>query len=275
MGDKDITSKRILKNLVREFAVVLFGLPVTEVELLETNHQRIEERRADLVAKVALSNGSVLLLHIEVQNDNESAMPVRMMRYLTDIMLEYPGLPVRQYLVYIGRSRLSMVDGFDMPDFSYRYRMIDLHAVDCDELLRQDSPDAWVLAILCDFKERLPRDVAHIILSRLQQRFAENPPRFREYVEMLNILADNRDLNLDIYEEITMLQVNIERTAIYRIGMEKGIEKGVEEGARRQALDIARRMLASGVEVATVAAFTGLPLNEVETLAANPPQRVA
>jgi hypothetical protein len=71
MGDKDITSKRILKNLVREFAIVLFGLPVTEVELLETNHQRIEDRRADLVAKVALPDGSVLLLHIEVQNDTK------------------------------------------------------------------------------------------------------------------------------------------------------------------------------------------------------------
>lgn len=280
MGDKDITSKRILKNLVREFAIVLFGLPVTEVELLETNHQRIEDRRADLVAKVVLADGSTLLLHIEVQNDNEPAMPIRMMRYLTDIILAYPGLPVRQYLIYIGRSRLNMAAGFDMPDFSYRYRMIDLHAVDCDKLLRQDTPDAWVLAILCDFKERLPREVAHTILSRLQQRFADNPPRFREYVEMLNILADNRDLNLDIYEEITMLSVNIERTALYRIGMEKGIEqgieqgieKGMEEGAHRQALDTARRMLASGVDVAAIAAFTGLPLTEVETLLTNPPQ---
>jgi predicted transposase YdaD len=147
-----------------------------------------------------------------------------------------------------------------------------LHAVDCDELLRQDTPDAWVLAILCDFKERLLREVAHTILSRLQQRFADNPPRFREYVEMLNILADNRDLNLDIYEEITMLQVNIERTAIYRIGMEKGIEQGMEEGAHRQALDIARRMLASGVEVAAISAFTGLPLNDVESLDTSPLQ---
>lgn len=114
--------------------------------------------------------------------------------------------------------------------------------------------------------------MAHTILTRLQRRFADNPPRFREYVEMLNILADNRDLNLDIYEEITMLNVNIERTAIYRIGMEKGIEQGMEEGAHRQALDIARRMLASGVEMAIVASFTGLPLNELEALAANPPQ---
>lgn len=35
-----------------------------------------------------------------------------------------------------------LADGFDMPDFSYRYRAIDLHGVDCEDFLRQDSPDA-------------------------------------------------------------------------------------------------------------------------------------
>ncbi len=54
MGDKDIISKHILKNLVRDFAVYLLGLPVTQVDLVETQYQRVEERRTDLVAKVAL-----------------------------------------------------------------------------------------------------------------------------------------------------------------------------------------------------------------------------
>jgi hypothetical protein len=49
MGAKDIISKNIFKTLVRDFATYLFGLPVTEVELLETANQRIEERRADLL----------------------------------------------------------------------------------------------------------------------------------------------------------------------------------------------------------------------------------
>jgi predicted transposase YdaD len=276
MGDKDIISKRILKNLIRDFAAQLFGLPVTEVELLETQSQRVEERRADLVARVRLPGGEAFLLHIEVQNSNESAMPTRMLRYLTDIMLEYPGLPVRQHLVYIGRERLSMADGLDMPYFSYRYRIIDLHAVDCEEFLRQDSPDAWVLAILCGFGNRLPREVAHAILTRLQQRLGDNPPRLREYVEMLNVLADNRDLNLDIYEELKMLNVNVERLAIYRIGMEKGIEKGIEKGMelgrqageREQSLAIAQNLLEMGIGLPQIAAATGLPLAEIEALTA-------
>ena len=36
MGDKDITSRRILKNLLRSFADRLLGLGAAEIELLET-----------------------------------------------------------------------------------------------------------------------------------------------------------------------------------------------------------------------------------------------
>ena len=272
MGDKDITSKRILKNLIRSFAKGLLGFGVAEVELLETQSQRVEDRRADLVAKIRLPDGTAFILHIESQNGNEAAMPYRMLRYLSDILLEYPDWKVRQVLVYIGRERLTMADGFDMPDFSYRYRVIDLHAVDCGEFLGQDSPDAWVLAVLCDFGPRASRAVVHDILARLQQRFTERPARLREYVEMLEVLADNRDLELDIYEELSMLNVNIEKLASYRIGMErgeaKGIEEGMEKGAHERSTAIAKKLLAlGGLSMAQVAATTGLPVAEVEALA--------
>ncbi len=76
MGDKDIISKRILKNLARDFATYLFGLPVVEVTLVETQNQRVEERRADLVAKVTLADGETFLLHVEIQNGNDGTRQV-------------------------------------------------------------------------------------------------------------------------------------------------------------------------------------------------------
>lgn len=169
IGEKDIISKQIFKHLVRDFATVLFGLPVTEVELVETSHQRIEDRHADLVAKVWLPDGQVFILHIEIQNDNQRVFPIRMLRYLTDILLETPDMPVRQYLVYIGREPLRMADGLNLPDLDYRYKSIDMRQMDCEALLRQDSADAWVLAVLCDFQGRQPRAVIHEILTGLLQ----------------------------------------------------------------------------------------------------------
>ena len=138
------------------------------------------------------------------------------------------------------------------------------------------------MAVLCDFKDRLPRTVIHEILTRLMERLHEAPPRLREYVEMLEILSTNRDLNLNIEEELEMLTIDLEKLPSYRIGerrglekgMEKGIEKGIErgivqgmeKGAYAKALAIAAELLKAGMDPAQVAEFTQLPLGEIEGL---------
>ena len=291
MGNKDIISKDIFQRLVRDFATYLFDLPVTDVELLETESHRIEDRRADLVAKAKDSEGQTFILHIEIQNYNDPLMPQRMLRYLADLLLTHPDIWVRQFLVYIGKPPLRMVAGLDLPQMPYRYSLIDMHQMDCQELLRQDSPDAWVLAVLCDFKDQPPLEIIHGILTRLVERLNDEPPRLREYVSILEILSTNRELNLNIEEELTMLTINYEELPTYRMGLKKGIEKGMEKGiergiergiekgiergveqgvelgAHQQALTIAANLLAEGMSQSQVARVTQLPLAEVEVLA--------
>jgi len=107
--------------------------------------------------------------------------------------------------------------------------------VDCQTLLDQDSPDALVLAILCDFKGRPEREVVHYILTRLHQLTAENESRFREYMRMLEILSTNRDLELLIEEEEKMLsQVDQTRLPFYRIGMQQGMQQEAVNLLERQ-----------------------------------------
>ncbi|MDF1582290.1 MAG: hypothetical protein P1P78_03170 [Methyloprofundus sp.] len=52
MGEKDIISKQIFKRILVDVATYLFGLELQSAELLETEQQRIEDRRADLCARV-------------------------------------------------------------------------------------------------------------------------------------------------------------------------------------------------------------------------------
>ena len=49
-------------------------------------------------------------------------------------------------------------------------------------------------------------------------------------------------------------------------GLEKGLEQGREEGAREKALETARALLKLGVPTETVAAGTGLSLEDVLSL---------
>ena len=243
MGNKDIVSKDILKRIAVDIARVLLHLRVDQAEIIDTEHERIEDRRADLVAMMSGPEGQ-FIMHVEIQNGNEAAMPVRMLRYRTDIMLARPDQDIRQFLIYIGRAALAMTDHLGQTGLEYHYRIIDMHTVDCQALLAQDNPEALVLAILCDFKQRPAREVIHFIITRLQQLTADNTPRFREYMRMLEILSTNRDLADTIKEEEKMLsQVNYTQLPSYQLGLEFGEIKGRSEGRSEGQTGLLSRQL--------------------------------
>jgi hypothetical protein len=70
MTDKDIISRDTLKRLTTDLARHLLGIEAQAIELLETQNQRIEDRRADLVARMRRTDGHEFLLHVEIANNN-------------------------------------------------------------------------------------------------------------------------------------------------------------------------------------------------------------
>ena len=110
MPNKDLISKQLLRQLAVDFSNQLFGLNIVEAELLSSEQPRVEERRADLVARVKNREGKSYILHVELQNDNQKNMPLRMMRYYTDLALEHENEEIEQHLLYIGKAPLAMSD---------------------------------------------------------------------------------------------------------------------------------------------------------------------
>ena len=51
-------------------------------------------------------------------------------------------------------------------------------------------------------------------------------------------------------------------------GMEKGRAEGIEEGMNQRSLEIARKMLANGMDEASVMDMTGLTAEEIKQLKA-------
>ncbi|MBT6479029.1 MAG: DUF4351 domain-containing protein [Gammaproteobacteria bacterium] len=229
-NEKDIVSKQILKRIAVDIAQILFHLKVDEAEILETEYQRTEERRADLVARMKGEDGP-FILHIEIQNSNDLAMPVRMLRYRTDIIHAYREEEIQQYLVYIGKRPLTMEHGIQQAGLDYRYQIIDMHKVDCQTMIAQNNPDALVLAILCDFKGKPAREMLHFLIQRLQELTADNEKQFREYLSMMEILSTNRDLQQILKEEEKMLsQIKQSELPSYQLGAEFGIQQGMQQG---------------------------------------------
>jgi len=239
------------------------------IKLLETQNQRIEDRRADLVARMRATDGEEFLLHVEIANNNAPDMPLRMLRYYTDIRFAgHPG-PIHQFLIYIGANRLTMPAGLDEPGLlDSRYGLVDMHQVDCAGLLAQDNPDALVLAVLCDFGDRRPQEVVTYIVHRLRELLGANEQGFRDYMTMLEILSKNRDLQAQIKEAERMLtEIDVERLPSFSLGFERGEEEGREEGEEKGEARIVCRLL-SRLGVAEVSELLGLAPEDVKRMAA-------
>lgn len=151
-----------------------------------------------------------------------------------------------------------------------------MHTVDCSLLLTQDTPDALVLAILCDFRGRPEQEMVNYIVLRLRELMGEDEKGFRNYFEMLETLAENRDLQPQL-EERSRKNVNRSRCHQIRLlplGNARWFATRARTGfaARRieKAQEIARQLLQLGViPEAEILRITGL---NAEQLAALRPQ---
>lgn len=238
MGTKDIVSKDVIRRITLDVANMLLELDIDadNIELIESEQQRVEDRQADLVAKVQPRlGGEPFILHVEIQNTNDKTMRWRMLRYLTDIALANPNLIFRQYLIYIGKAALATPKAVQWPELDYRFQILDMRDIDCNTLINKNNPNALVLAILCDFGERDKQTVVNQIFLRLAQLLGENSRRLREYIDMIEILSDNRDLKPNIDEAQSML-TRVDRTRLpsYQRGMEAGLTTGEARVLRRQ-----------------------------------------
>ena len=81
------------------------------------------------------------------------------------------------------------------------------------------EPDALALAVSCDFGDRAPGEVVGDIVRRLRELLAGDDRRLREYLSMLEIRSDNRNLRSEADGAEPMLtEVDIERLPSVVIG---------------------------------------------------------
>jgi len=227
MGDKDIVSKEIIKEIGRDISMHILGIDIQgEVTLVDKEWTRVEKRDSDIVFK-----NENRIIHIEIQNSHHGNMELRMLRYYSDILFEYKDCTVTQYLIYIGKDKCYMKSEIKRDEISYKYGIIDMKDVACEDLLYHDNPSAVALSILCDFKNKDKQMVVNTILKRLKELTDGDDLEYKNYLKKVNILSTNRDLENEVEKGAKMLSVNVEKTPFYRMGMKDGIKEATFENA--------------------------------------------
>ena len=270
MPEKDLISKQLLQRLLIGFGNRLFDLNIVEAELLSNEQARIESRRADLVARVKEGDGKSYILHVEIQNDNRHDMPLRMMRYYSDIALAHVGETIVQHLLYIGNAPMTMSDHVRGEDWLYRYKVLDMRNQDSEHFLNSDNPDALVLAILCDPKSLEPNALVAHIIKELRRLHGDKLDNLRDSLKMLDVLSGNRGLQ-DVVEETINMYIDEEKLGIYQAVKKKGeaigIKKGEARGEARGLKKMVLRLLAK-LPPEQVADLSGMSLAEIKAIAA-------
>ena len=227
MGDKDIVSKEIIKEIGRDISMHILGIDIEgEVTLVDKEWTRVEKRDSDIVFK-----NKNRIFHIEIQNNNHKDMELRMLRYYSDILFEYKECSVEQYVLYIGKKQCTMENEILRDKISYKYDIIDVRDIACEDLLYHSNPSAVALSILCDFKDKDKQVVVNTILRRIKELTKDDEREYRNYLKKINILSTNRDLEQEVEQGAKMLTVDIEKTPFYRMGVENGRKEAIFDSA--------------------------------------------
>jgi len=135
-------------------------------------------------------------------------------------------LPIRQYCIYIGKDKNYLKYKITNETLNYHYNLIDTREIDCEHLLNEPTPEAKVLAILCDFKQKEPREVVKYILYELH-RLIKDEKRLRDFIMVLEILSTNRNLQDTVKEEGKEMirTLTYEDLPSYEIILEEKVEK--------------------------------------------------
>lgn len=165
------------------------------------------------------------------------------------ILLEKFGLPVRQFVIYLGKSKKPNIPtSIISSDLKFTYRLINIIDIPADIFLQSDSPEGVILAVLGEFNNLPANQVIHQILNRLQE-LALDENRLQKCVVHLRIFSQLRNLQSQTANQIKImaLKIDIRKDPFYEKGKiegkAEGIEEGIQKGIEEKSLEIVINLL--------------------------------
>lgn len=268
--DYDKIFREVLKDIFPAVAQKVLGIPAGTYKPLPVDLQYTSEREADQVWEITPPEGPPFVLHCEFQTGNDRQMLPRMLIY--HAFLHYQKrLPIRQYVVYLGKDKLNMESRLDSDALSYRYGLVDLRSFPCQTFLESSQSQEVLLAILADYGGEPAELIAERILLKLGQ-VTESKLQLEQRVLQLVRLAVLRNVNTIVFNvaQKMALTIDIKDDTLYQLGREEGKEQGKaegkEQGKAEGKAEAALNMLREGFPQETVARLTGLPPERVAQL---------
>ncbi len=197
-------------------------------EELPDDIQHTKERKPNVLKKIVDDTGRNFVLQIEFQVADEPMMVYRMAEYYIMLERKY-GLPIEQYVIYLGATRPLMNTQINSPWLSFKFRLIAFADLDYRIFLRSKNPEEVVLSILANFSNDGPTVALERIVHRIEETTIGDFP-LRKYFNQLRVLAQLRNLGNQL-TELAMDNItrffSVEKDAAYMIAQKAEQKKFV------------------------------------------------
>lgn len=153
--------------------------------------------------------------------------------------------------------------------------LIEIHIIElpkikkCKETYLQDELAQWMLFL------NNPND------KEVENIMKQNEPIKEAMVKLREISEDDELRRVaQLRQKAIMDEKAIKQRAIevgleegmqkgLQKGLEKGIEKGMEKGIEKEKIEIAKKLLAKHIDIATIAEVTSLSIKNIQKLSSN------
>jgi predicted transposase YdaD len=182
------------------------------------------------------------ILHVELQVDNDSTMPWRMLQYYSVLRRGYADRLVIQIVVYVGNGALRMPRLIREKVLRFRYRLLDIREFSAELFLGSESSAERALALLCPVRD------AREIIRQVLESWAEVPyDQKNNLIETLVIVSGLRGLKRVVQEELPSMAINTEvlirDNEWFQEWKEIGVAEGRTQGLNEGRLNLLKRQI--------------------------------
>ncbi len=261
----DNLCKYLRQTFQDDFSLWLLGQTFSFAEI-QPSELITEPIRADSV--VLESPG--LILHLEFQTSPKEDIPFRMADYALRLQRRYsdPSIQIRQMVIYLKQtgSRLAQQTRYQRGALVHEFEVIRLWEQDPKQL--EGLTGLLPLVVLMDPQhgEEQLRQVAGQIERIPDERVRAD---IAAATAVLAGLALDKELVKRILGEMTMRESAIYqewRQEALAEGIQLGKQEGIQLGKQEGIQQVARNLLATGMDPVQIVAVTGLTLEQVQQL---------
>ena len=274
----DLTFKKIFGNHPARLISLLNALlPLSEEEQIQEIKylptELVPENNSyryaitNILCTDAKSNKFCVVIRIEWSDAFQQRV-----QFLASELYVNPAIKQVKYFAQYPTYSLNLISDtfkYNTPDFIHNYHVVydkdthkvieDLHFtfIELPKFTPHSIADKRMMVLWLRFLTEINSNTKEVPADLL------NDPEIGKAVEELEI-SGFTDAELWAYDKFWD-SVSVERTLIddsYR----KGIEKGIEKGMNQRSLEIARKMLAKGMDEASVMDMTGLTAEEIKQM---------